>query len=180
MPNTPNLDLEKPAHSDPDWDTPVNSNWDKIDEAVGASSEIEYAENVSVTGITVAGTSTAVGTAVDVTSLSISVPASARPVYLEAGFTYRQSALGNGEAVIQIKETTSGTTDVEWAYRTLPNSTSLRGRNNTISVRVRLGTTVATRTFKVMARCDSVDATVPSFVVLNTAAARSFLRAWSE
>lgn len=57
MPNTPNLDLEKPAHGSADWDTPLNSNFDKIDagvELAGAVSTHEAASNPHPTYLTAA------------------------------------------------------------------------------------------------------------------------------
>ena len=34
MANTPNLNLEEPAHGSANWDTPLNSNFSKIDAGV--------------------------------------------------------------------------------------------------------------------------------------------------
>jgi hypothetical protein len=53
MPNTPNYDLEKPAHGSADWDVPLNSNMDKIDahtHAGGSHNQIHAIDGADHTG----------------------------------------------------------------------------------------------------------------------------------
>lgn len=144
------------------------------------NSEIAYAENISGTGQTIAGTTGATGTAVDITSCSISVPANSRPVWIEAKFAGVQTVTGDGQATILIVETTSGSTIIETDTRLLPNDTASRHATAAGYIRVRIGPTVATRTFKLQARCDSKSGNTPSFSVNNTSTQRSFIHAWAE
>jgi hypothetical protein len=132
------------------------------------STELAYAENASGSLTGVAGTSTAIGTPVDVPNCSISVPPSNRPVYIEGAISWVQNALGTGRVQLLIVETTGAATTIDSWGRVLPNSTSTRGNTDNNYVRARIGPTTQTRTFKLQARVDSVNTTVPSINVINS------------
>lgn len=141
--------------------------------------ELAYAENITFTATTLAGTSTATGTAVDIPGCSISVPISARPVWLEGTFAFTQTALGQGQAVALIVETTAGAGGTSWSdFVPLPNNTGPRSQNNRVRCRFRLGaSTSQIRTFKLQGRCDATGATVPSVNALNSAISPTYLTA---
>lgn len=82
MSNTPNLDLEKPAHGALNWDVPVNSNMDKIDAHVHSSVR-RIAGSVA--------TAVVVGTNSDTTLISAAIPAG-QP---QAGDLYILEAVGD-------------------------------------------------------------------------------------
>lgn len=142
---------------------------------------LDYNENVSNVSQTIAGTSTANGTPVDITGLTITVPISSKPVVVKAHYFGVQTVVGTGEAQIILVETTGGgSTIIEVASQFLANSASARGRSFSMDLEVSLGATVAVRTFKIQARCDSVNATVPSFSVFNGSSGRSWVKAVTE
>jgi hypothetical protein len=143
------------------------------------NSELAYAENVTGTQTAVAGATSAAGALIDIPGGSISVPASTRPVYLEAAFGTTQTVAGQGQATLLIVETTSGATAIHSASTFLPNNTGPRSQNGLIRSRMRLGPTVATRTFKLTAQCGATGATVPTFNTLNSTTNPSYLAAFA-
>lgn len=142
---------------------------------------LDYAENITNVGTTIAGTTGVAGTWVDIPNCSIVVPATNAEVCLKGACKGAQTVAGLGAAGLRILDITGGgSVDVEWALQYLPNSTSVRGRDFTLIVEARVGILAVEKTYKLQAKCDSVAANTPSWSVYNLAALRSFLKAWAE
>jgi hypothetical protein len=138
--------------------------------------EIAYVENV--TGVvTAAAGATGVNDAVDVPGVSISVPASARPIYLEYGGTFSQTVAGTGSMFMAIIETTGGgSTPVSQSYEA-PMTNTTSANRKTRQGTLRLGTTVATRTFKMQLQKSVTGGTSPTVNLLNVGGLQSWLAA---
>jgi hypothetical protein len=140
-------------------------------------SELAYAENTTATQTTVAGAASAAGALVDVAGCAITVPISSRPVVLEAEFGWTQTVAGQGQVTLLIIETTTTPTTVRTDNKALPNNTGPRSQNGSCRARLRLGATVAQRTFKLTAQVGATGATVPTVNVLNSVTGPSYITA---
>jgi hypothetical protein len=132
------------------------------------SSELAYAENFTGTTQTLAGTAANFSANTDVTGVSIVVPISARPVYFEAGFQVVQTVAGAGHLTIRIQEV-GGAGFATLRSVPLPNTTDAHANTFSISIRRRLGATVAQRTFKLQFQLGSAAAATPSVQIQNGA-----------
>lgn len=141
------------------------------------NSELAYAENLTGAQTAVAGAASAAGALVDIPGCSISVPVSPRPVMLEGSFDFTQTVAGQGQASLLLIETTGTATTVRSANTFLANNVGPRSQNGLVRAKLRLGPTVAIRTFKLTAQCGATGATVPTFNVLNSPTAPSYITA---
>lgn len=138
------------------------------------NAELAYAENVS--GVT---TNLASGGSADVTGCVISVPACSRPVWLQGRVHFKPTAAGVGLLQLQLLETTGGSlTLLEYSGAALHGETptAVEQLGYPVEVRLRLGPTASTRTFKLLAALFA-DSGTPAAVVLNAAQTPSFLLA---
>lgn len=148
-------------------------------EAVGPSGkELDYAENISGTGTTIAGTTGAVGTPVDIPNCIVDVPISNRPVWIRAGFAAVQSVVGLGSLGALIVEVGGSTIEV----KTINLTNDIGARANQVPgfVEARIGPTVVARQFKLQARCDSKAGATPSCILANLPTSRSYIEAVVE
>ena len=149
-----------------------------------AGGEIAYAENVSGTTTGVAGVANATSAAVDIPNCAITVPANSGVVWLEGQAFFQQTVAGLGQALLQIIETTGGgSTALATDSRFLPNVNATNDRNvGYLRPKYRLGSTVATRTFKLSALIAAPASNTPSVLIPNLSTFggfASFIRAWA-
>jgi hypothetical protein len=139
------------------------------------NAELAYAENVTATQTAVAAAASAAGALIDIPGCSITVPASVRPVILEAEFGWTQTVSGQGQITLLIIETTVTPTTIRTDNKALPNNTGPRSQNGSCRARLHLGAVASPRTFKLTAQCGATGATVPTVNVLNSSTGPSYI-----
>lgn len=139
----------------------------------------EIAANSNATGtLTSCSASGGAGTIVTVPSTSISISDSnGLSVILEYGAMWQQTTAGDGVAILNLYETTSGSTLLNIDYVRLPNTTAASISNFTRSNKIKIGVVSSTRTFEVRIQLVAPAANSPVAKVLNIATAPTFLSA---
>lgn len=141
--------------------------------------QIDYAENI--TG-TVQNTGAGTTSVIDITSLTLTVPATARPVYMKVGARLSVAAVTGTPAqtvqgaLLTLVETTSGTTTIETL--TVPIGVAVASSGHTYVGEVRLGASSSgTRTFKWTMSGTGTSSNGYSVAVSNTSGFRSWCAA---